>query len=173
MQLNQNRPIEYDIWNGESGEDKFRHAIVCDGYVDNGINGQYYHINMGWEDISFNGWYEFNHIFTDPDNHDNDSMVFNLFPDGALGPSLIGTYAMIPTFPYRYFDRDATGVGAVFSPGQSLQTLPGIVITGMGTSFQGISPFVTKIFTRGDRTKGISVQNGTLKLTNGGSIRLN
>jgi hypothetical protein len=160
LQLNQNRPVQYRL---------DQHSIVCDGWWSH-LSMNYVHVNYGWA-ADWIGWMDLNELYLG--DWDIEYMVINIFPAAALGGSLLGTYAMVPTFPYRYFDQDATGIGAVFSPGQSLQTLPGIVITGLNLSFEGTAPFSSKIFTRGNQTKGISIQNGTLKLSNGGGIRLN
>lgn len=175
-QIDLNRPIEYGIWNGLSGDSSFAHACVCDGWdVWPTPWNEMYHMNMGWEDINFNGWYQFDNIFNGFIDHDFDEMLVNIVPDGLLGNNLSGTYS-IQSFNYRYFDRDAAGTQAVFNPGQFLQALPGITITGSGTgtyvSFLGNNSQHTKIYTDGDPSEGIAIRNGTIRLSNGGSIKL-
>jgi len=172
FQLDLNRPIEYGIWNGLSGVDSWAHACVCDGWDIWPIpDNEMYHINMGWQDINSNMWYQFDNVFDGFIDHDEDVMLVNIVPDGLLGNNLSGTYSFQP-FNYRYFDRDAAGVEAIFSAGQFLQTLPGITITGSGTgtyvSFLGNN----KIFTNGDLSEGVEIRSGAIRLSNGGSIKL-
>jgi len=121
-----------------------------------------------------NTWYTLDAL---PCFYDN-LMLRNIKPNGAVGSNLALMYQHWP-FPYRYFDRDASGTNSVFQPGQLLQTLPGITITGNGSgsgmyvSFLGSpSPRPTKIYTNGDPSKGVEITNGSIRLSNGGSMKL-
>ena len=82
------------------------------------------------------------------------------------------------TFPYRYFDQDASGSNATFESGQMLQTLEGVRITGtehhhwlmMSVFWDHVRSPTTKVFTGGDPTRGIRIQRDP---TSGyGTIRL-
>ncbi len=141
-QLNVNRPMQYRIPG---------HSIVCDGWQEIGspVTRQY-HINYGWAN-STTTWYTLDAIFGgDPDE---EYIVLNIIPVYALGSSISGTYAA-QSFPYRYFDQDATGSNATFNSGQLLQILPELTIAGTGSStyvkFYGSTGLYTRIFTEGD-----------------------
>ena len=104
-----------------------------------------------------------------------EKMLESIYPAQALGHSLSGTYAR-KSFPYRYFDRDATGDSTTFEAGQNLQFLPDITVTctsatGNSIRFEGSSSQNTRLFTRGDRTKGIRIYDGSVKLNRYGSVQ--
>ena len=99
----------------------------------------------------------------------------NIYPAQYLGSWLSGTYTK-QSFPYRYFDRDATGSSAIFEAGQYVQFLPTITATCTSTTggsirFYGASVNNTRLFSRGDRTKGVRIYDGAVKLNRYGSIR--
>jgi hypothetical protein len=172
-QFNLNRPVHYHIPG---------HSLISDGWqeIGNPVVRQY-HLNYGWSNASNNTWYTLDalphHDPNDPDNHpDKDFMLEDIYPEQALGSLLMGTYAK-DSFPYRYFDRDAISVGAIFASGQYLQFLPGITVTCMGTAgstifFNGSSSNNTRLFTRGDPSTGIRIYEGAVKLSKNGSITL-
>jgi hypothetical protein len=168
-QLNLNRPILYRIFNAV---DTTGHAIVCDGWQEITPTWWQYHMNYGWNDGNTT-WYDFDDLLISTD--DDDYMVLNIVPDVLLSLNLSGTYS-VQSFNYRYFDRDASGTSAVFSAGQFLQALPGITITGNGTStyisFLGSTVSPTQIYTNGDPSEGVAIINGAIRLSNGGSIKL-
>jgi hypothetical protein len=171
IQFTLNRPIQYRIKG---------HSIVADGWEEEEIDGtltRRYHMNYGW-DNSRNTWYTLDALYQpDPDGDtDDEYMLINIYPAQALGSSLSGAYLCNASFPYRYFDQDATGSSAVFTQGQYLQFLPKITVTctsttGGNISFIGTSSNNTRLFTRGDTSKGIKITNGALKLYQGGSIK--
>ncbi len=170
-QLNLNRPILYRIFNAV---DTTGHAIVCDGWQEITPTWWQYHMNYGWNDGNTT-WYDFDDLLISTD--DDDYMVLNIVPNVLLGPTLSGTYN-VQTFNYRYFDRDAAGSLAIFNSGQFLQVLPGITITGNGVgsgsyvSFNGNTITPLNIFTDGDPSEGVEIRNGAIRLSNGGSIKL-
>jgi hypothetical protein len=161
-QINQNRPIQYRIPN---------HSIVCDGWQVVGSDKQY-HMNYGWDD-SATTWYTLDELFGG--NLNDEYLILNIFPITSLGADLLGYYSP-QTFPYRYFDQDASGVLATFYWGQWLQTLPGIKTTGTSSStyveFLGLTNSSIHIFTGGNSAEGIVINNATVRLKNNGSIKL-
>ncbi|MCD4681806.1 MAG: C10 family peptidase [Bacteroidales bacterium] len=184
-QINASRPIAYGI-NLESYPGG--HAVVVDGWQELGPPLiRQYHINFGWgggnmsstnypcwTQVEYsNMWYTLDEL---PCFYD-DLMLVNIVPVTALGGSLItGTYSMQP-FPYRYFDMDASGLNAIFSVGQNLQFLPGVTVTGTGSSshpiqFFGLNGLNLRLFTRGDPSNGIRLRDGGIELTSFGSIKL-
>ena len=163
-QFNANRPVQYKIPG---------HSIVGDGWQEiGGGPTRQYHMNYGWDD-GHTTWYTLDSITADPEN--DEYMVENIYPAQNLGSWLSGTYTE-QSFPYRYFDRDATGSSAVFEAGQYLQFLPDITVTCTSTTggsirIYGASGNSTRLFTRGDRTQGARIYSGAIKLNRYGSIR--
>ncbi|HIE31875.1 MAG TPA: hypothetical protein EYP67_05790 [Methanosarcinales archaeon] len=168
--LNANRPVQYRV------ED---HQIVADGWQEIGSPViRQYHMNYGWGWTGTfpdgnNTWYTLDALHLG--HYYKEKMLVDIFPAQALYGSLSGTYAR-QSFPYRYFDRDATGDSATFEAGQNLQFLPDITVTctsatGNSIRFEGSSSQNTRLFTRGDRTKGIRIYDGSVKLNRYGSIQ--
>lgn len=170
IQLNGNQPIQYRVPG---------HSVVIDGW--RVLGARQYHINCGWAGGSpdkpcwdgyadTNIWYTLDAIpCSDPDE---EFMLVNIFPNVSLTHSLSGTYILWPLFPYRYFNRDASGSSATFNAGQYLQFLPNIVVTSTGNiKFLGATSFETYFFTRGDTSKGIRIDNGGISLYSGGKMK--
>jgi len=166
-QLNLNRPVHYRV---------VGHSIVCDGWQEiGGAPLRQYHMNYGWAN-NFTTWYTLDNLHLG--NPAEEYMVVNIVPVTHLGGSLAGTYPLDTTFPYRYFDLDASGTVATFDAGQYLQSLPGIKITcaagtGNNIRFLSTSGANTRMFTRGDISNGARLQGGAIKLDPGGSLRFN
>lgn len=166
-QFNLNRPVHYRVDN---------HSIVSDGWRERIVGGNLvreYHMNYGWDDNN-NAWYTLDALPLGGLNVEY--ILRDIVPAQALGNSLSGTYTL-QSFPYRYFDRDTAGNSATFSAGQYLQFLPGVKATcnsGTGTEirFDGTSSSNTRLFTRGDTSKGAVIRSGTIKLKPGGSVKL-
>lgn len=164
VQLNLNRPIPYRVTN---------HAIVCDGWQVLGGTRQY-HMNYGWGGAS-TGWYTLDALHLG--GAAEEVMLTNIYPAPALGSSLSAVTYSRPSFPYRYFDQDATGASATFEAGQNLQFLPNVEVTctsntGGSIQFLGSSSYNTRLYTRGDPSKGIRIYQGEVKLDKDGSIKL-
>jgi len=175
-QLNVNRPVQY----GVEG-----HSLVADGWqeVDPGPI-RYYHMNYGWNggntgDACWTGipnsntWYTLDELpCSDPDAQ---VMIANIVPEKALFGSLSGTYSRDASFPYLYFDCDTTGNSATFEAGQNLQFLPNITVTCTSTTgsyirILGTTSNNTLLFTRGDESQGVRIQNGGIRLYQHGSL---
>jgi hypothetical protein len=162
--LDRNRPMQYGIPG---------HSIVCDGYweTSNPVTKSY-HMNYGWSGTSEDTWYSLDALAGG--NPEDEDIIHRTYPSAALGYSLSGTYYPFPI--YRYFDMDATGSNATFLSGHKLQTLPWIKILGVGTAsyvkFYGSTGQATKLYTRGDQTKGVAIRNGGMRFIHSGGIRL-
>jgi hypothetical protein len=163
-EFNKNQPLPYRIPD---------HVVVADGWQEIGSTPiRQYHINYGWGD-STTTWYTLDEIYGgDPDD---EFVLVNVFPAHATGSVLSGTYPLTSSFPYRYFNVDATGSSATFEAGQYLQFLPRITVTSTSTTgdnirFYGTSSANTRLFTRGDISKGIRIYSGAIKLSSYGSI---
>jgi hypothetical protein len=181
-QLNLNRPLPYRIPG---------HVIVVDGWqeVDMGwgIISQY-HMNYGWGGSvlgspEWNGYTNSNVWFTvdalPGGDLPEERVLMNLHPSGSVGDTVAGIYSRNSSFPYRYFDLDATGSNAMFQSGQYLQFLEGVEVRGTGNThtaeaicFEGTASFPTHLYTRGDPSLGIKIISGSLKLGNGGRLSL-
>lgn len=166
-ELNLNRPLPYGI------ED---HVVVCDGWREIGSTPiRQYHMNYGWGwdgtcQDGCNTWYSLDGLYLG--GEDVEEAIINVYPAPALGSWLSGLYSL-PSFPYRYFDRDATGNDATFDAGHYLQFLPGVTVKSGGKiQFRGWSTGNTRLFTRGDRSKGILIVSGHIYLYQNGSIKL-
>ena len=171
IQLNGNQPTQYRVPG---------HSVVVDGWRVLGI--KQYHLNCGWAGSSpdkpcwdgftdTNIWYTLDAIpCSDPDD---EYMMVNIFPGVSLTHSLSGTYYLWPLFPYRYFNRDASGSSATFGAGQYLQFLPNIVVTSTGNiKFYGAASLETRLFTRGDTSAGVRINNGGISMYSGGKMKL-
>jgi hypothetical protein len=167
-ELNQNRPILYEIP---------QHFIVIDGWQEIGSPVvQQVHVVYG-HGGSNDGFYtlDYNIPGSDP-NWQWEKMIINTVPAQALSDTLSGVYSRDASFPFRYFDQDATGESATFSSGQNLQFLHNITVTCSSTSggsirFNGSGTLYTRLFTRGDPSRGAEIKNGVIKLGRNGSIK--
>ena len=174
--LNQNMPLQYGIPD---------HSIVCDGWrIISDI--KQYHMNYGWGGwpgsdacwdpyigIGSNTWFTLDALPC-PDLSQEEAIAY-IKPAGSLGATLSGTYTAYSAFPYRYVNVDAAGESAVFQAGQLIQSLPGLTVrctsTGSGAiKFYGSASLHTRIFTRGDQTKGVKITNGGVALYGGGGV---
>ncbi len=163
-QFNANRPVHYRVEG---------HSIVGDGWQETGTTPlREYHMNYGWASNATT-WYTLDALLYG--GIAEEYMLENIYPSCALGSSLSGTYSP-PSFPYRYFDRDATGTAAIFDAGHYLQFLPGITVrctstTGGKIEFRGWSASNSRLFARGDQSKGMRIHSGHLYLYQNGGIK--
>ncbi len=170
--LNQNRPIQYGFQISYAG--LASHSLVCDGWEEYllGASGRFVHMNYGWTNSADNTYYSIDEL---PDAGGFESMIGHIVPSQSLGAVAAGFYARDPSFPYRYFDQDCSGQNTSFAAGQGLQTLPGVTVncTGGSVRIEGTTTDgTTRLFTRGDQSRGIKIINGALRLNPGGSLRL-
>jgi hypothetical protein len=164
-----NRPVHYRI----SG-----HSLVADGWEETGSGPtRSYHMNYGHGRAGDTTWYT---LDAHPGYDINeDYLLENIWPAPALGTPLSGTYPR-ESFPYRYFNIDATSDSTTFAAGQHLQFLPDIRVTCVGTggksiSFNGTSSNNTRLFSikgtlTGGVAAGIRIYNGDIKLYYKGRI---
>jgi hypothetical protein len=165
VDLNVNRVIQYRIKG---------HSIVNDGWQEIGAGPtRQYHMNYGWSGTGDDTWYTLDALYQPGGGTTSDEYLLeNIYPAQSLHSSLAGTYTR-PSFPYRYFNLDATGSSATFEPGQYLQFLPGVIVRSTGTiRFDGSSASSTRLFTRGDTGRGARIYGGTIKMSANGSIKL-
>jgi len=170
-QLNENRPLPYRV---------LEHVFVCDGWQIVGSQRQY-HMNYGWGWVGTcqdgcDTWYNLDELYyPSGGNLDDEKLITRLYPGPALGPFFYGDYSP-GSFPYLYFDRDATSTGATFHSGY-LQFLPGVKVTCTSTAgdlieFLGTTAYNCVLYTRGDPSKGIRIYNdGHIYLYQNGSIK--
>jgi hypothetical protein len=165
--FNANQPLQYRIPG---------HSVVGDGWQEFGAGPtRQYHMNYGWDE-SHTAWYTLDALSGgDPAT---EYIIASIYPDQSLNSSLSSTYTRQSSFPYRYFNVDATGTSATFEAGQYLQFLPDITVTCTSTTggsirFDGLSTYNTRLFSNGDRTKGARIYNGTIKMNRYGCIRFN
>ena len=161
-QLNINRPVQYSYPG---------HAIVADGWWELGTGpDRYLHLCYGWVDESITDWHLVEAI--PGGGETTDVIMIDIYPAPSLGPTLSGVYA-VPSFPYRYFDRDCSSSYAIFQAGHKLQFLPNITVRSTGTiKFQGSSTSENRLFTRGDTSNGIRLNNGGISLYTNGNLKL-
>lgn len=179
-QINLNMPIQYWI------VEEIAHTFVCDGWRIF-LDMRQYHMNLGWaggqpagtqcwEDIdNTNMWYTMDTLPCI--EHDQDYMLVHIVPAVALFDVVSGTIPKDPSFRYRYFNVDCFGNNATFEPGQWLQFLPGIVVTGNTGSYLSIQSTAaigseSLLFSRGDLSKGVSLTGAELILYDGGAVTL-
>jgi hypothetical protein len=134
-------------------------------------------MNYGW-DNSYSGWYTLDALFYPAGGSTSYEYIMeNIYPAQSLNSVIIGTYPRDSSFNYRYFNVDATGNYATFEGGQYLQFLPDITVTCTNTTggsirFLGSAIDTTRLFSRGDTTKGARLYDGgTIKMNRYGSIR--
>ncbi len=159
-QISVNRPIQYRVKG---------HSIICDGWDE----GYQVHMNYGWGN-GFNMWYSINGLHQPGGGTwEDEYMVKNIHPNVSLGSYVYGDMLRVSAFPYRYFDRYCTGGPATFLPGQFIQFLHNVVVLPNSGDFrfEGTSGLGTRLYTRGDETKGVHIENGTLKLLPDGCIK--
>ena len=163
-QINANQPIAYRVTG---------HAIVADGWQEIAGSKQY-HMNYGWVNESSTVWYTLDALYLG--GVDEEWMQIHIRPAQSLGGTLSGTYSQA-SFPYRYFNKDATGSDAAFSGGQYLQFLPNVTVTNTSTTggsfrFEGSDSLATYLFTRGDTSAGVKISSGVVKMTRNGGIKI-
>jgi len=158
--INMEKPIHYRVEG---------HSIVCDGWRT--MPTQQYHMNYGWDD-SHTTWYTLDALLYG--GFDEEYMLLGVSPSVSLGSSLSGVYTKNSTFPWRYFNLDASGSNAQFNSGQYIQFLEGKTVKGTGTgngvSFWGGSGGTSYLFSDGKYSDGISITSGTIRLKNNGMI---
>jgi hypothetical protein len=166
-ELNHNRPMQYRIPG---------HSVVIDGWQEVGeMPLMQYHVNYGWSGGSNTGWYTVDEIpGGDPDS---EFRLANITPQPHVGAVANGLYGTDASFPYRFFDEDVRAGTATFTPGQSLQLLPGVRLIGSGTGaswfeIMGTSDAETRLLTSGDPTKGAVLRGSTIRLQGGGELSL-
>jgi hypothetical protein len=165
-QFQQNRPVSYGIPG---------HMVVADGWREIGsLPIRQYHINYG-HGGSNTGWWTVDGI---PGGNATVEWIYeNIVPSQAIGDTVNGLFSL-PTFPYRYFDRDAQStIGATFEDGQLLQFLAGVKLINNNVStgsirFLGTNALPTQIFANGVVNSGVLIRNGAMKLHKGGGIVL-
>lgn len=172
-EFNQNRVIEY------AGGPPSDHAIVCDGWREEQIGDDYmwihgiYGNNEGIDD-----WYAIWNILSS--EFSTEEMVREIYPDCTLGTTIDGTWN-VPTYPYRYFDRDAHAANASFAAGHKLPIVrPGFLLTNSGTTstdrieFNGTTSLPSVIYMDGDPVVGgrALVRDGKIRINAGGQMAI-
>jgi len=164
--INATQPLQYGLLDVSVGGGFAAHSMVADGWMVVGST-RFVHMNYGygytctWEDIT--------------NLPGAEGMIRKIRPAPSLGSWLSGVYSP-PSFPYRYFNRDATGHDATFDAGHYLQFLPGVTVKctspdGGKIQFRGWSTDNTYLFARGDTSTGIRIHSGHIYLYQNGSIR--
>ncbi len=168
--ININSPLHYRIPD---------HQIVCDGWrIVSGINQ--YHMNYGWggaiiegecwepyADTGSNTWFTIDLL---PCNDlSEEILIAFLRPSVSLNNELSGTYSPNASFPWLYINMDTSGENAAFMMGHMIQSLPGMTVgctssTGGAIRFYGGEEHHTRIFARGDWTKGVKITDGGIAL---------
>jgi hypothetical protein len=163
--FNANRPVHYRIKH---------HSIVGDGWQEIGAGPtRQYHMNYGWSGTGYDTWYTLDALHQiDDGTTDDEYLLENIYPAPSIGSSLaVGTYSK-PSFPYRYFDQDAAGSASTFASGHYLQFLPDIKVTSSGLiRFEGSGTANTRLFTRGNISKGIRIYDGAINMYAVSSIK--
>jgi hypothetical protein len=184
-ELGQNRPVLYSVTG---------HTLVCDGWQEVGGLKQV-HMNYGWGGnvngnctpciTNSNTWYWVEWLPCN-DRHD-EALHWGVYPDCAEGSSLIGNSSILPGVSV-YFDQDASP--SIFSFGSDpivyatdCQFLPGVRVGSATESeiwaskksveFVPLLSRTTRLFSiKGTSAASVKVmENGVLKLSNGGKIR--
>ncbi|MBN2172109.1 MAG: C10 family peptidase [Candidatus Krumholzibacteriota bacterium] len=169
-QHNLNRPIEYGIEG---------HAVVMDGWME-----VTYPLPEKWVHVcpGFGGgdtdWYLLDAILWS--DGENELMIRDIYPQPVVDNPLQGNYSSAAQLHgHWYVDRDNTGADVNFMSGCQVQFLHGIVVTGTAPPggdpilFRGGTAVPTRLFTRGDPTRGARLLiGGRLALHGGGSIVL-
>jgi len=161
-QIDMNRPVQYSYPG---------HAIVADGWMEV-YPGQYRYLHLcyGFQSETHTDW----HLLASIPGGDRsaDVIMIDIYPEPAIGPSPSGVYA-VPSFPYRYFDRDCASSYAIFQAGHNLQFLPGITVSSAGSiKFESSGTLESRLFTRGDTSSGIRLNNGGISLYANGNLIL-
>jgi hypothetical protein len=167
-QLNRNRPMTYGIEG---------HAIVCDGWQEviippSPFPVKQFHMVWGHGTSAATKWYTFNDEdwAYDPNEH----LLADHYAVQSIGSTVMsGTYPR-NALPYWYFDRDATAsFSTTFASGNYLQFLRRIRLRAAGlVRIESTAGYNTRVFSRGDATKGIRLYNGTIVLSSGGCLKM-
>ncbi len=167
-----NRPVAYGIP---------EHLFVADGYSEESIGGDVeykLHCVYGWRMGSGDGW--FDPLNLPSGNWPEEEINRYIRPEGCLQGQTAGNYPVL-SYPYRYFDRDASGANADFAAGQKLQVLkPGFLLSNIGTAptdalvFNSLESQPTEFFLNGDQLgEGrIHLTGGALKIRAGGQMAI-
>jgi Peptidase C10 family len=165
-EFNHNRPVVYRI----DG-----HAVVADGWEED-LGVYLFHIVYG-HNGSNDGWWSTGEI---PGGGPTDEhyIMENIRPDFSIGAGPLGPIAL-PSYPYRYFDRNVSTFDCQFAAGHNLQILgPGFYIEAeemdpmFSVSFEGTPGLETNLFFDGnpDETTCIKINDGKIKMVMGGMM---
>jgi hypothetical protein len=169
-EFNANRVVQYRIPG---------HSIVSDGWNEEQIGDNYYwiHLVYGWNGGN-DGWFSPNEI---PGGDPGDEWVVReIYPLLSLGSVIDGAWGT-PSYPHRYFDRDASSSGAAFAAGHNLHILrSGFLLTNTGTTSSNVISFLgapyaeTKFYLNGDPAAGgrIRVRDGEIRVLDGGQMTI-
>jgi hypothetical protein len=175
-ELNRNQPIQYAISTSWTGG----HSFVVDGWMEFASpSSRWLHVNYGWGGGEANhlAWVNADEDMPESDGGWPDLRLDNVVPENALDSHVAGEYTKGDWPAYRYFNVDATGDAAIFDPGQSLQFLPTVRLTGTAPdgnaiTIRGTAGDTTRLLSKGDRSRGIAIYEGAIRLANGGKLSL-
>lgn len=175
--VNKNQPVQLAYFYKDAQNETEGHSIIIDGWREDGSTPlRYYHANFGWQNSSWNYWYQVDELPNSDDK--SEQMIINIVPNGSLGGTLMLPY-FLPDFPFRYFSRDAVSLGASFVAGHNLQFLPGVKVTQYpgqaNLTFIGETGKTTMLFSHhGTYNKGAfcKIYNGKIKIYGGGGLKV-
>ena len=163
-QFNVNRPVQYGIP---------AHSLVSDGWRETGDPVvREHHMNYGWRNTNYNTWYVLDALHDgDPDEEE---MIRGIRPLNCFDGVVSGAYPL-PELPYGYVDQDATcSDSAAFASGYNLQFLPNATLTCTSTTdslrIYGTGSENTRLFTRGDPSRGVHIVGSAIKMSHGGTV---
>jgi hypothetical protein len=163
--LNENMPIQYRV---------NQHSMVVDGWSEIGSTRKY-HVNYGWAN-SKTAWYDLDKLhYPAGGSLDDEFMIREIYPVSKIaggGCAISGTFNLDQTWTFRYFHKDTCGGPATFVAGQFLQFLPGARLASTTGTIRIDSTDAqrTTLFTHGDMTKGIRMYDGSIIVSQNGSL---
>lgn len=169
-----NQPMLYAISTSWTGG----HAFVVDGWMEfTDPDTRWLHVNYGWGMGNNLAWVNADEDMPEADGVWPDLKLVDVLPEDALHSVVAGDYSQGDWPAYRYVNVDAVGTSANFAPGQTLQFLPTAKLTGTATdgnavTIRGAAGNSTRLLSQGDRSKGIVIYDGTIRLANGGGLSL-
>ncbi|MFH1740841.1 MAG: C10 family peptidase [bacterium] len=196
-EIDNNRPVIYQIADAAVLLHDFAHCIVLDGY-DSSVGYYMVHANYGWDcELGNEGWFDRMVFYCDSrcpmdDNDENgqidegdicswdeEEMIYRIYPRTALPSSFSGDLHPILSWVFNYnmpyyIYQNVVCFNTTIKAGVRIQFLPGTKLSSSNSILvHGQAGEGTRFFSKGDTSYGLKLNGGgMMRFHSGGEIRM-